>query len=108
MKYGIALESRIASWAIFGDKVFVPKHAKIIFNKLYPKELEKLRNKVCPWCGKTFSSRRTLKLHLKSFRRNRSCNFAFNSMVKDVTNIYMELLWRKNKDKALAELLVTK
>lgn len=90
LKYPILLESALTKWVIFGDKHRIPNYARVLLSTHYGKELEMLRNKVCPWCGRRFATKRGMWLHFKGAKTNMGCSFAFYSMIRNVIGKYMK------------------
>jgi len=77
-------EKCVARDIVLSNKL-VPPIYDVVAKVLYSNYLDMIRNKVCPWCGRKFTTRRALYLHLnRKVRNGLKCYIGFQTMVKDI------------------------
>ncbi len=76
-------------WLMGFKGATVPTHIKVIAEELYSPDILKLRNKVCPFCGRKFRKRCALYVHLvRGLRyRKRKCHLAFSYMLDEIIGL---------------------
>jgi hypothetical protein len=93
-------KTSLAEHLVFNYLVYgVVKRARnieLITNLILGKELELIRNRVCPYCNAKFGSRHALITHL---RKNSKCYELLEGDVKFVVKIYRSLMSRVRGDR---------
>lgn len=95
MPHGVIDAGRVDGFLF--RRMTVPGGVEAVISFLYGKELGDIYLHICPFCGKRFSSKSALAIHLK---RDKNCSIAYWSMCKDVVECYRkvrEVVFRSNR-----------
>ncbi len=91
-------EGVLARWIFdFPTGRHIPRRLAEIAMRLYGREIEIIRLNICPFCGRTFMSKRALYMHLmrspgisKSSERRLRCYEGFQYMLREIIEEWMK------------------
>jgi len=90
------LESIIEKFLFTADNEHYMRYSVVrVLERLYPYEIEQIRNMRCPWCGRKMKSHTYMRKHL--LHSSSRCALEYNAMVKDTIETYVEMLRKISK-----------